>query len=736
MSTLRAGDSEFHTLPTGHVLTATASAAGAGSVREYPNSGFDSVEPATAIGAGASVSIGPFTGAVRLGVACSAGSVEWSASIPAPSEDWSGDESLAGQALVAGGAIYSQAATDGSDVSVALQAEMDALYTLYSGRGGSLVLSSGRDYVAQGLIIPPGVSILGSVSPGTFNDSGTEYAGASLSLPATATLPLLRNDVTRGTIRATTSTGPNPNQRYQRSTIAGLTLRGSRRTDLHTTACDLIHLESAWGVNIFGCQLVNSRGFGIRAIDCNALKISQNSSVYAPWYFDSVADTNISNNDVGGGNGYGITAVWITNESHMCLLVDNIIFNNNGNGLAGNEPRQYAYLMTVGTVSAAADTIAFSGNDMTASTAHKWTDETPVHVFSTGTLPAPLVLGTTYYVKVIDAATIKLATSIRNIRDAVYIDLTTAGTGTITVTVGLDANIALSGDTRRCKVAGRTDQAHGHGIYLLKSPNNLIAGNTVTWSGYGNYMGSLIGSNPTKAPISDASGIYLVNSAGCSIGANMISGEKLGTFETTTAYESRQMYGTNIDTNSTPGTIVADDCVSCRHTAAQAAAGAQNYLPSWWNPRRRFMSTAEWEAFTGSPVIGAVGGARRNAWLFDQATQETIQAEMELMPGTALTLFRLQWVNAGAGAGDVAWNLSYGYFDTGVTINLADQVSSAVTITTAGAQDVLMETQISVNLSAAIGKRLWVRLSRVAADAGDTLANDAGLIGVTVESAD
>ena len=53
MSTLRAGDREFHTLPAGHVLTVVAAAASAGLVRQYPDSGFNALSPATAVGAGA-----------------------------------------------------------------------------------------------------------------------------------------------------------------------------------------------------------------------------------------------------------------------------------------------------------------------------------------------------------------------------------------------------------------------------------------------------------------------------------------------------------------------------------------------------------------------------------------------------------------------------------------------------------------------------------------------------------
>ena len=99
MTTIRAGDREFHTLPTGHVLTATAAAASAGLVRQYPASGFDAVS-ATAIGAGGTATIGPFTGSVRLGVECSAGTVTWAAGEPDASRDLAAAEVGGLQALV------------------------------------------------------------------------------------------------------------------------------------------------------------------------------------------------------------------------------------------------------------------------------------------------------------------------------------------------------------------------------------------------------------------------------------------------------------------------------------------------------------------------------------------------------------------------------------------------------------------------------------------------------------
>jgi hypothetical protein len=72
-------------------------------------------------------------------------------------------------------------------------------------------------------------------------------------------------------------------------------------------------------------------------------------------------------------------------------------------------------------------------NDTTiTATAHDYILNTPVQVAVSGggTLPAPLVTGTTYYVRDVATDTFKLSTTI----DGAAIDITTLGTGTFSIT--------------------------------------------------------------------------------------------------------------------------------------------------------------------------------------------------------------------------------------------------------------------------------------------------------------
>ena len=85
MTTLNAGSRETQILAPGTILTATASAAGAGIVRRFSAGTRDSLEN-RAISAGGSVRVGPYLEAAEIGVECSAGTVTWSTALPVAQE--------------------------------------------------------------------------------------------------------------------------------------------------------------------------------------------------------------------------------------------------------------------------------------------------------------------------------------------------------------------------------------------------------------------------------------------------------------------------------------------------------------------------------------------------------------------------------------------------------------------------------------------------------------------------
>ena len=82
-----------------------------------------------------------------------------------------------------------------------------------------------------------------------------------------------------------------------------------------------------------------------------------------------------------------------------------------------------------------------SATDVVTATGHNYVDGTQVTVSTAGTLPAPLVAATNYYVRDAAANTFKLALT----RGGTAIDITTAGNGTFTVSdAALDATMATA----------------------------------------------------------------------------------------------------------------------------------------------------------------------------------------------------------------------------------------------------------------------------------------------------
>jgi hypothetical protein len=94
---------------------------------------------------------------------------------------------------------------------------------------------------------------------------------------------------------------------------------------------------------------------------------------------------------------------------------------------------EYAIDKTVSSVSAAANTLSV--------TAHGLATGDMLKVSSTLTVPTGLTAGTIYYAIKVDADTIKLATSLLNAKLGTAIDITGAGTGTITATLAVTEDL-------------------------------------------------------------------------------------------------------------------------------------------------------------------------------------------------------------------------------------------------------------------------------------------------------
>jgi len=145
------------------------------------------------------------------------------------------------------------------------------------------------------------------------------------------------------------------------------------------------------------------------------------------------------------------------------------------------------------------------------------------------------------------------------------------------------------------------------------------------------------------------------------------------------------------------------------------------------------LGSSSFSANSGSPVIGQVGGTRRNGWLFDASSIEAVAGQILIPtfwgPRAKVTIV---WTNAGAGSGDVVWNFSTFNGSNGDNLNSGDGGSGDVTVI-APAQDIQKNTVISASLAVTPGDILYMRVIRQGTNVADTLPNDCCLLAVIVE---
>lgn len=137
---------------------------------------------------------------------------------------------------------------------------------------------------------------------------------------------------------------------------------------------------------------------------------------------------------------------------------------------------------------------------------------------------------------------------------------------------------------------------------------------------------------------------------------------------------------------------------------------------------------------SGSAAVTFVGSGdngRAEVWAMDSAVSEAIGAS-EIVP-TSWSKIRVvaYWTNAGAGTGDVRWQIVTTRAAVGADIT-ANSINGAATTATAGVTGIVISTDLGT-IDVAPGELLKVHLRRLGADAADTLGNDAGVLMLALE---
>ncbi len=369
-----------------------------------------------------------------------------------------------------------------------IQQALDYTGTL---EGGQFYIA---DYVAVGegatagvgLVMPKNTRIIGQpASPfselATFTPGASTYKGGyagGFYVDNGANITLLKFDSVNGYLRQTSQTIWDgtiaTNKYYVNSGLYGIMLCGNSPNQSNT-ARPLVYAESLWNITIQNCGFVNAAGPVCWFRDCNGIIFRENNIVTGRRLIvDDCGDYDFSDNWFYGSYGPN----WLFLNSWKGTFSN----NQTGNSVAGHR----------GTIS------GVSGNVLTAA-AHGMYSTHLVWIYSTGSLPSPLVSTRPYYVIRLTADTFSLASTLANASAGTAVTLTTAGSGTMTFTDGPSVShhlvspsgggtfSARSGTVRNAFVGNRSDQNFEGGWVLDGASENTFAGNYVI---EGNYLNS------------------------------------------------------------------------------------------------------------------------------------------------------------------------------------------------------------------------------------------------------
>lgn len=178
------------------------------------------------------------------------------------------------------------------------------------------------------------------------------------------------------------------------------------------------------------------------------------------------------------------------------------------------------------------------------------------------------------------------------------------------------------------------------------------------------------------------------------------------------------------------GTVAATNVqTAIEEVASEGAAG----ISQLWLHAGEFASvgasSGAGATYTNTPATAFAG--RYGTWLLDSGIEETLGLSVFIPSTWATFAVDVYWANPNASSGNVVWQLATGFRAVGDSLNTGYTASSTTT-SAAGSQYILVKvTQVGgadfTNTSTSL---FGLRVLRSAANASDTLANDAALVGV------
>lgn len=174
--------------------------------------------------------------------------------------------------------------------------------------------------------------------------------------------------------------------------------------------------------------------------------------------------------------------------------------------------------------------------------------------------------------------------------------------------------------------------------------------------------------------------------------------------------------------------------VSKKITADELAQMPQ--LSSRYMPKASdtmWIGAASWHLETGVTMADYAG--RTPFVAYDASTTECATITAYLPSWWTTFDVDLYWTNSGGGSGDVRWLMTYGQMGDGDSEDSTTFSLGSAQNVTAPSQRVIKVTRVKSGQSITAGKPFGFALFREADNVGDTLANDAGMLGLLLTRA-
>jgi hypothetical protein len=141
---------------------------------------------------------------------------------------------------------------------------------------------------------------------------------------------------------------------------------------------------------------------------------------------------------------------------------------------------------------------------------------------------------------------------------------------------------------------------------------------------------------------------------------------------------------------------------------------------------------ADLVAISGSPSVATINSWP--VWLLDAAANEIVGNILKVPRDWTSVNVTIRWVNAGTGTGDV----NFRFLSRGQTVGdtLTSPAGSTEVVITASGQNVIVRTILVTGVAVNTANDILVAAQRQGGVASDTLPNDIGLLGLTIQRGD